>query len=127
MLVVNPINRQATPRLNSMTRECARLTPSEHVWLMQMLGNLEAKLNFIFLAPIPCPKNVPAPLMVPLAHALHCYAFAPVFNSLYPSTGYPHYTTAGCEQIDKIFYVNKFCPSTTFSVVLRHWVWANPL
>jgi len=44
---------------------------------MQMLRNLKAKLNFIFPAPIPCPKNVSAPLVVPLADALHCYAFAP--------------------------------------------------
>jgi len=45
---------------------------------------------------------------------------------LCPSTGYPHYATAGCEQIDKIFYVNKFCLPTTFLIVLRHWIWANP-
>jgi len=111
-----------------MIRECARpYTPNEHVWLIQMLGNMEAKLNFIFPAAIPCPKNVSAPLMVPLADALHCYVFAPVFNFLCPSTGYPHYATAGCEQIDKIFYVNKFCPPTTFSIVLCHWVCSNPV
>jgi len=55
-------------------------TPNEHVWLMQMLDNLGAKLNFIFLAPTLCPKHVPSSLTVPLADALHCYVFAPVFN-----------------------------------------------
>jgi len=41
---------------------------------MQMLGNLEAKQNFIFSVPTTCPKHFPAPPTVPIADTLLCYA-----------------------------------------------------
>jgi len=39
-------------------------TSIQRFWLMQMLGNFGAKQNlyFIFSAPLPCPKNIPASL-----------------------------------------------------------------
>jgi len=84
---------------------------------MQMLGNLEAKRNFIFSA-LPRPvqkKNVPTPLTVPIADALHCYAFAPGFHFLCPSAGYPCYATAGCERKDKkIVLLNSVPPPNFF-------------
>jgi len=42
---------------------CKDPTPTEHFWLMQMLGNFEAKYSyFIFSVPLFCPKIIPAPL-----------------------------------------------------------------
>jgi len=73
------------------------------------------KQNFIFSVPTSCPKNVSAPLTVPIADALHCYDFAPVFTFLGPSAGYPRYATAGSERKDKKKdCVIKFCPPNSF-------------
>jgi len=90
-----PKNRQAlgapppTPRPDSMTRECARpysqWTCLVDADAMQFGGKTK---HYIFCSH-PLSKNVLALLMVPLADALHCYAFAPVFNFLCPEHRIP--------------------------------------
>jgi len=64
---VYPQSRQTFPqtpfRFNDY-KMCKDPIPIEHFWLMQMLGNLEAKRNFTilyFLSP-PCPKIASASL-----------------------------------------------------------------
>jgi len=63
------------------------------------------KRNFICSAPTPCPKNVPAPLTVPIANALHYYAFVPVFHCFVSERRIPSLVTAGCERKDEKFYI----------------------
>jgi len=54
---------------------------------MKMLGNLRQNETLYFLPLTSCPKNVPAPLMVPITDALHCYVFA-LGTFLCPSAEY---------------------------------------
>jgi len=79
--------------LDSMTRECAR-PYSQWTYLVDAdaIGNLGAKLNFIFPAPTTCPKTRSRATegTVPLADALHLRQF---LTFLCPSAGYPHYAT----------------------------------
>jgi len=97
------------PRLGSMTRKYARPYSNEHVWLKQMLGNLEAKRNCIFSAPQPLSqKRFRATDGTITTHLRQFFTF------LCSSAGYPRYATAGCERKDKKIYVIKFCPPNFF-------------
>jgi len=97
--------------------------PIEHFWLMQMLGNLEAKRNFIFSVPITCSKHFPAPLTVPLADTLLsmqilCFVMQCicVSISLFCTRAQGNLAVQllhGCERKDKK-YVFKFCPPNFF-------------